>query len=190
MSIEQTNQLILLILNSALMMLLSAGLLGGAWLRQNTLLQQLHQIKSRYQQLTHSPQDIGLSPDLNKPDLSKADIKANLKRVRDYRLQLNHQYQWSHVGMLILHAALIVFGVSLLALSLRSLFNFNSLIVISLVLFTLGSVGLIVGSGCILADLAQGSRQNDSLGQLLGRLIRQVVALYQKKRPTPRSEAG
>ncbi len=92
--------------------------------------------------------------------------------------------------MLTLHTALIVFGVSLLALSLRSLFDFDSLIVISLVLFTLGSAALIAGSSCILVDLAQGSRQNDSLGRLLGRIIRQIVALRQKKRPTPRSEAG
>ncbi len=184
MSIEQTNQLILLILNSALMMLLSAGLLGGAWLRQNTLLQQLHRVKLRYQKLTHSPK-VSLAS-----DLTKADIKADLKRVREHRLQLNHQYQWSHVGMLILHAALIVFGVSLLALSLRSLFSFDSLIILSLILFTLGSIGLIAGSGCILIDLAQGNRQNDSLGRMLGQLIRRIVSLYQKRKTTPRSEAG
>ncbi|MEM8503748.1 MAG: hypothetical protein AAF716_11420 [Cyanobacteria bacterium P01_D01_bin.1] len=184
MSIEQTNQLILLILNSALMMLLSAGLLGGAWLRQNTLLQQLHRVKLRYQKLTRSPK-----VDLTS-DLAKADIKADLKRVREHRLQLNYQYQWSHVGMLMLHAALIVFGISLLALSLRSLFNFNSLIVISLILFTLGSVGLIAGSGCILIDLAQGNSQNDSLGRMLSRVVQRIVFLYKKRKPTPRSELG
>ena len=184
MSIEQTNQLILLILNSALMMLLSAGLLGGAWLRQNTLLQQLHQVKIRYQKLTHSPK-VSLAS-----DLVKADIRADLRRVREHRLQLNHQYQWSHVGMLILHAALIVFGISLLALSLRSLFNFDSLIVLSLILFTLGSIGLIAGSGCILIDLAQGNSQNDSLCRLLSQLIGRIASLYQKRKTTPRSEAG
>ncbi len=55
MSIEQTNQLILLILNSVLMTLLSAALLGGAWLRQNMLSQQLVQVQRRYQQMTHRP---------------------------------------------------------------------------------------------------------------------------------------
>lgn len=185
MSIEQTNQLILLILNSALMMLLSAGLLGGAWLRQNTLLQQLHRVKLRYQRLTRSPGKVDLSS-----DLAKADIKADLKRLREHRLQLNHQYQWSHIGMLMLHASLIVFGVSILALSLRSLLNFNGLIVISLFLFTLGAAGLIAGSGCILVDLAQGNRQNDSVGRVLGHLIRRIVSLYQKRKTTPRSEPG
>ncbi|MBE9063986.1 hypothetical protein [cf. Phormidesmis sp. LEGE 11477] len=201
MSIEQTNQLILLILNSALMMLLSAGLLGGAWLRQNTLLQQMHRVKSRYQRLTHSPNKLDITSDLTKLDPAKADslkadIKADLKRVREYRLQLNHQYQWSHIGMLMLHAALIVFGISLLCLSLRSLFNVNSLIVASLILFTLGSIGLIAGSGCILVDLSKGNSQNDSLGRLLGQLIRQIVWLYQKlnqkkkSKATPHSEPG
>ena len=185
MSIEQTNQLILLILNSALMMMLSAGLLGGAWLRQNTLSQQLHQAKSRYQRLTHSHGNTDASefdePDHSGLDSSKAHIKASLKRVRDHRLQLNHQYQWSHRGMLMLHTALIVFGSSLLALSLRSLFDFDSLIVLSLILFTLGSAGLIAGSGCILVDLAQGSRQNGSLGRPLGRLIHQLAVRSQRK---------
>ena len=92
--------------------------------------------------------------------------------------------------MLMLHAALIVFGISLLALSLRSLFNFDSLIVLSLILFTLGSAGLIAGSGCILVDLAQDSSQNGSLGRLIGRLIRQVAMRSQTKKPTPRSEVG
>lgn len=175
MSIEQTNQLILLILNSALMMLLSAGLLGGAWLRQNTLLQQLHRVKLRYQKLTRSPQVDFTS------DLTKSGIKADLKRIRDHRLQLNRQYRWSHVGMLMLHAALIVFGVSLLSLSLRSLFDIDSLIVLSLILFTLGSIGLLAGSGCILIDLAQGNSQNDSLGRLLGQLGQRIASLYQKR---------
>ena len=54
MSIEQTSQLILLILNSVLMTLLSSILLGGAWLRQNALMQQLSKTRSHYRQLTRA----------------------------------------------------------------------------------------------------------------------------------------
>lgn len=90
--------------------------------------------------------------------------------------------------MLMLHAALIVFGVSLLALSLRSLFNFDGLIVLSLVLFAIGSFGLIAGSGCILMDLAKGNSQNDSLGRMLGQLIQRMVFLYRSRKTTSKGE--
>ncbi|EDX84461.1 hypothetical protein S7335_2158 [Synechococcus sp. PCC 7335] len=201
MSIEQTNQLILLILNSALMMLLSAGLLCGAWLRQDMLLQQIRQAKSRYQRLTRSSGELDttsnlIEADRLKSDSFRADIKTNIKRLRNHRQQLKYQYEWSRVGMLVLHAALIVFGISLLCLSLRSLFDIDRLIIISLVLFTLGSAGLIAGSGCTLMTLSKGDRKHNASGRLLGQLMVQGVFLYQKlyrkrkTKATPHAESG
>lgn len=200
MSIEQTNQLILLILNSVLMMLLSAGLLCGAWLRQDMLLQQMRRAKSRYQRLTRSSGKLDTTSTLIQAESLKAkslktDIKTNIKRLRNHCQQLKHQYQWSHAGMLVLHAALIVFGLSLLSLSLRSLFDIDRLIVISLVLFTLGSVGLIAGSSCTLMTLSKGDREHHSSGRLLGQLMVQIVFLYQKlyqkkTKATPHAESG
>jgi hypothetical protein len=152
MSIEQTNQLILLILNSVLMMLLSASLLGGAWLRQNMLSQQLQQIRLSYRLMT---QDSGLS---------QANLQAKLKKNRSDRQRLSQQYRWSHIGMLTLHMALLVFSVSLFALALRSLLSFDGLISTALFLFTLGAAGLLAGVGCILVDLWQGNGSLDSLG--------------------------
>ncbi|MFK8184618.1 MAG: hypothetical protein AB8B99_14700 [Phormidesmis sp.] len=171
MSIEQSNQLILLILNSVLMTLLSAALLGGAWLRQNALSQQLHHIRAQYQQIT-TPLDMRSNAD------SKHHVQADLKRLRGDRHRISNQYIWSRLGMVTLHTVLLTFGVSLFTLALRSLISFDSLISVALVLFTIGSGGLLAGTGCLLIDIAQGDRQSDhqsaSLGQALGRAIAQI----------------
>ena len=169
MSIEQTNQLILLILNSVLMTLLSAALLGGAWLRQNTLSAQLQQVCRRYYQMTHRPQ----TAETYLSNSEKDSLKADLKRMRDQRQRLSNQYIWSHVGMLTLHVVVLIFGVSLFALALRSLLLFDGLISTALFLFTLGSAGLLAGTGCILIDLVQGDTGGNSLGHSLAKVIRQ-----------------
>lgn len=168
MSIEQSNQLILLILNSVLMTLLSAALLGGAWLRQNALSQQLQQIRAQYQQITN-PLDARI--DAESTHQHKQHLQADLKRLRGDRHRISNQYTWSRLGMVTLHSVLLTFGVSLFSLALRSLLSFDSLISIALVLFTIGSGGLLAGTGCILIDIAQGDRHTDSISQALGRAI-------------------
>ena len=177
MSIEQTNQLILLILNSVLMTLLSAALLGGAWLRQDTLSAQLQQVCQRYYQVTRQPQasDAYRSSD-------KDSLKADLKRMRDQRQRLSNQYIWSHIGMLTLHVVVLIFGVSLFALALRSLLLFDGLISTALFLFTLGSAGLLIGTGCVLVDLVQGNTNGDSLGHSLAKVIAQLVRWQQRQK--------
>ncbi len=191
MSIEQTNQLILLILNSALMMLLSAALLGGAWLRQNMLSQQLRQIRRRYRAMTQDMEPLNSAESAiaeNAP--KKPNLQANLKKIRSDRQRLSHQYRWSHIGMLTLHMVLLVFSVSLLALALRSLLSFDSLISTALILFTLGAAGLLVGAGCILIDLWQGNGSGDSVGCLIGKAVAQIGQRWNKKKiRTPWVEA-
>lgn len=177
MSIEQTNQLILLILNSVLMTLLSAALLGGAWLRQNTLSAQLQQVCRRYYQLTRQPHATEVYPH----DPNTDDLKADLKRMRDQRQRLSNQYTWSHVGMLTLHVVVLIFGVSLFALALRSLLRFDSLIFTALFLFTLGSAGLLAGTSCILVDLLQGNSGGDSLGHSLAKVMRQFARWWRRR---------
>ena len=180
MSIEQTSQLISLILNSVLMTLLSAVLLGGAWLRQNGLCLQLQQVQKRYRRLTHQQSATGetaLRDSAQLPDSAqyRNQLKTNLKKVRDQRQRLIGQYRWSYTGMLLLHAVLLVFGTSLLALALRSLLLINGLISTALVLFALGVVGLIAGIACILIDLAQGDSGNDTLSYSLAKVLSQVA---------------
>lgn len=177
MSIEQTNQLILLILNSVLMTLLSAVLLGGAWLRQSTLSAQLQQVCRRYHQITRQPHTAEVYPGHSNKD----SLKADLKRMRDQRQRLSNQYIWSHIGMLTLHVVVLIFGVSLFALALRSLLLFDSLISTALFLFTLGSAGLLAGTGCILVDLVQGNSGDDSLGHSLAKVMKQFARWWRQR---------
>ena len=185
MSIEQTSQLISLILNSVLMTVLAAALLGGLWLRQNSLYLQLQQVQKQYRRLTH--QSDGLEAEAMQyadgmalPSQSSAQLKinlkkANLKKVRDRRQKLIGQYHWSYTSMLILHAVLLTFGVSLLALSLRSLFLIDGLISTALVLFALGVIGLVAGISCLLVDLSQGNGGSDSLSYSLAKILSAVA---------------
>ncbi len=87
--------------------------------------------------------------------------------------------------MLTLHVALLIFGVSLFALALRSLLSFDGLISTALFLFTLGSAGLLAGTGCILIDLVQGNSGGDSLGQSLGKVITQLARGWQHRKSAP-----
>lgn len=82
--------------------------------------------------------------------------------------------------MLLFHGVLLVFGVSLLALALRSLFFFNGLISTALVLFTLGVFGLIAGASCILVDIAQGNSGGDALSYSLAKILSQLAQQWQR----------
>ena len=188
MTIEQTDQLISLILNSVLMMLLSALLLSGAWLRQQFLVEQLEQISVRYRQLTQmSAEQTGLGQVATgqavepAARVSQARGKAAaLKQVRDRRLRLRSQYRWSYAGMLVLHAALIVFGVSLLSLALRSLLVIDALVSVGLFLFVAGAIGLLSGISFSMVDVAKGSQQVGPLPQLLGQGLKRVMKLWHR----------
>jgi len=190
MSIEQTSQLILLILNSVLMTLLSAFLLGGAWLRQNTLLRQIRQARSHYRYLTRQEKSASASttasaaPSAIALALPRKIVSAHqLKQVREQRQRLNYQYQWSRVGLLTLHVAVLIFSASLFVLALRSLLAFDGLIPAALLLFTIGTAGLLAGTGCVLVDFAQGNSNSDSLGRSLAQIVQQILRPWRSRRP-------
>ncbi|MEM6449887.1 MAG: hypothetical protein AAF703_06200 [Cyanobacteria bacterium P01_D01_bin.105] len=178
MSIEQSNQLILLILNSVLMTFLSTALLGGAWLRQNSLSQQLSQIRAHYQRMA-PPLDIRNDED------SRHHLQIDLKKLRSDRYRIRNQYVWSRLGMVTLHAVLLTFGISLFTLALRSLISFDSLISIALVLFTIGSGGLLAGTGCILIDIAQGDSDTEALSQSMGKALAQALKKLPRRKIKP-----
>ncbi len=183
MSVEQTSQLISLILNSVLMTMLSAILLGGTWLRQNTLLRQLRQVRSHYHRLTRSEEAVpvrdSVSTALSATDLAlprKMTSIHQLKQLREQRQRLSYQYQWNRVGLLTLHVAVLIFSASLFVLALRSLLAFDSLISVALLLFTIGTAGLLTGTGCALVDVAQGNSTSDSLGHSMSQSTAQLSA--------------
>ena len=172
MSVEQSSQLILLIMNSALMMLLSAALLGGIWLKQNALLQQLQQTSLRYQQMVRDSQSA---------IENQQRVQTSLKKLRNDRTRLTHQYTWSRLSLIVLNAVLLIFGLSLFLLALRSLLAVDSLISSALFLFTLGSVGLFASMSCLFVDIVQGEGDKDSLSKVAGSAIAQTIQWVQNK---------
>lgn len=174
MSIEQTQQLILLILNTVLVALLTAVLLGVAWLRQHWLLCRLKQMRSHHRQLTHA-----------KRKITQVEA-AELRKTRKYRQQIAFQYHWIRMGLASLHVAVLFFGISLLALSLRSLAAFDSLIVAALFLFNLGVASLLIGVSCLLVDLAQGNAWDEPIGYTFSQVMQQLTRQWsvQKLRRT------
>ena len=178
MSIEQTNQLILLILNSVLMTLLSAVLLGGTWLRQHALFNRLSQVRSRYHRLTNPAETF--------PHLEAHE----LKKTREHRQQLTYQYHWSRVGLLALHVSLLVFGASVFALALRSLISFDAFISSALFLFMIGVACLLIGTGCLLIDLAHGNSCGDSLGRTFAQVIQQLAQQWSMQKVRGISRLG
>lgn len=85
--------------------------------------------------------------------------------------------------MVLFHAVLLVFGVSLLALALRSLFLIDGLISTALVLFTLGVLGLIAGASCILIDISQGNTSSDTLSYSLAKILAQFFQQLSRQHP-------
>ncbi|MEO1390810.1 MAG: hypothetical protein AAFV85_26050 [Cyanobacteria bacterium J06634_6] len=177
MNIGQTDQLILLIMNSALMTLLSSALLGGTWLRQNSLLRQLTEVRSHYHHLTRQQDTVPHTAPHPKPASTQ-----DLKQLRARRTRLNQQYQWSRVGTALMHMAVLIFSVSLFTLTLRSLLAFDRLIPIALFLFALGAAGVLTGIACLLVDFASDRTSGYSLGQTFASLLSQIAQQW-KRRP-------
>ena len=156
MTVEQTTQLIALILNSALMVLLSGLLWGAAWYRQQSLLTQLQQTQ-RSQQLLF----------VN----AKPNRETQLQHLRRQRQRLRRQFQLAYRSMIALHYTLAVLLLSVLLLGLRTLVFANVLISAALLLFVLGAVGLLVSVLLLLADV----HQTPVLGPSLLAWFRQAI---------------
>ncbi|MEM9164291.1 MAG: hypothetical protein AAGC54_14635 [Cyanobacteria bacterium P01_F01_bin.4] len=162
MSIEQTNQLILLILNSVLMVLLSTLLVGGAWLRQASLAQELDALKRACR-------------DRKYPSLTSPSVQATqTKSLRRQRHQAQRQYRLAYSGLLLLYGALVMFLINLLALALRTLVLADWLVPIALGLFIGGIAGLLAGAGLVLGDVYQSNLLRESPLKSLGKALGQI----------------
>ncbi|MEM9908621.1 MAG: DUF3301 domain-containing protein, partial [Cyanobacteria bacterium P01_D01_bin.44] len=172
MSIEQTNQLILLILNSVLMVLLSTLLVGGAWLRQASLAQELDALKRACR-------------DRNYTFLNTSVKETQVKSLRRQRHQAQRQYRLAYSGLLLLYGSLVMFLINLLALALRTLVLADWLVPIALGLFIGGIAGLLAGAGLVLGDVYQSNLLRESplksLGKVLGQLPRWHRHLFARR---------
>lgn len=141
MSVEQSTQLIQLILNSILISVACALVLGGLTARQVALEERLQLLARQYSDYADQLESgAGLRSD------RVSYVKKALRQVQ-YRCHI------SHYSVLAAHYALLFSIVSVLILAFRTAINLDWLIPIALACFILGIAILLLGVGLTLIDL-------------------------------------
>jgi len=142
MSVEQTTQLIQLILNSVLMSVACALVLGGLTARHAGISQQLQTIQRPEQDL---------NPEIGQPD-SLLMFRERVTYLRGQRRRLRYRQQILRYSVLSAYYALFLSVLSCLVLVLRGIMDWNGLIPIALGMFVIGVATLLVAVGLTLID--------------------------------------
>lgn len=143
MNIEQTSQLIQLILNSVLMVFSCIVLLSVLLLRHVALVEGLRNLNREYLAL------------INHPVIFKSDRLSHLKHLVQLRRK---RYKAAHGSILVICYALILFVLSTFVLALRTVLGWNGLIQLSLNLFMAGIGLLLLGIVWAALDFHQSKR--------------------------------
>lgn len=143
MSLEQTSQLIQLVLNSVLMVAACVMILAVLLVRHTATHRQLRSLNQEYSELMGSSV------------LLRGD---RLLQVKHQLRQLRQQYQDAYRSILVIHCALLIFVSSGLTVALRTIANADWLITAALVLFVVGLVMLLLGLTLALVDLHAAKR--------------------------------
>lgn len=143
MSVEQTTQLIQLILNSVLMGVACALVLGGLTARHGAIRQQL-------QSMSRPDYSQELDNWIVKP-LTELP-RSHIHQIRHQIKRLRYRYQISRYSVLSAYYALLFSALSCFALVLRGLIQWNGLIPFALGLFVLSVATLLVAIGLTLVD--------------------------------------
>lgn len=139
MTIEQTTQLIQLILNSALMMAIALVWWSIVWLRHNAIAAQL---QDQQRQIMHFLE-------------TEYRSRNQLDLLKQQRFQLQTRYRLTRHSAWIMHYVLLALAGSVFGLSLRTLVSANGLIPAALILFVLGIGGLLLSVGLALMEFYQ-----------------------------------
>ncbi|MBD1911492.1 MULTISPECIES: DUF2721 domain-containing protein [unclassified Leptolyngbya] len=149
MTVEQTSQLIQLILNSTLMVAVCGLVLMGLLVRQGTLQQQLHWINREYREQL----------------MGTAILQGDrFQQLKSQQQELRRHYRQIHASILIAYSALLLLLISSLMLALRSLWNQDWLIPASMVMFAVGNGVMVLSVGMALVEIRSAS--NSLLGEL------------------------
>lgn len=143
MSLEQTNQLIQLVLNSVLMVAACVVILAGLLVRHTATHRQLRSLTQEYSKL------------MSGSALLRGD---RLLQVKHQLRQLRQQYQGAYRSILVIHGALLTFVLSGLTVALRTIASADWLIAAALVLFIVGLVILLLGLTLAVVDLHTAKR--------------------------------
>lgn len=145
MSVEQTTQLIQLILNSVLMSVACALVLGGLTARHAAIGQQIQHRRWEGQ---------------DSAELSSLGMvtPGRQRQSRKQRQQLRYRYQLARYSVLSAYYALLFSGLSCFILVIRGMVDWNLLIPVSLGFFVIGVATLLVAVGLTLIDWHLGDR--------------------------------
>jgi hypothetical protein len=146
MTVEQTTQLIQLVLNSVLMVLACAFVLGGLLLRRSVLENRLQTTSIEYFQILHRVNDLRGESDGH---LQSHRFRFLKKRLR----HLQQQVKATHVSILGLYYALMLFATSVFSLSMRTIVSAAWLISSAMALFLGGVVILLFSVALVLLEL-------------------------------------
>lgn len=171
MSVEQTTQLIQLMLNSMLMSVVCALVLGGLTARHSTLSEEIQVLQQAGAQ------------------------EANGDGVRSQVLQQRRQQRYFHTryrimgySVMMAYHALFFSILSGFLLALRGLFGWDWLIPVALALFALGIAALLVAVGLTLIEWHLSNRPLlDEAGNLLS--MGRMKQRYERSRPVSRRSA-
>lgn len=153
MSLEQTNQLIQLVLNSALMVTACVVVLAGLLVRHTATHRQLRSLNQEYSALTGDSAMSGSAT----PGL--IPLKGDrLLQVKHQLRRLRQQYQDAYHSILMIHCALLCFVLSSLTTALRAIASADWLIHLALILYVVGLAILLLGLGLALADFHTAKR--------------------------------
>jgi hypothetical protein len=139
MSVEQTSQLIQLILNSVLMTFICMMAMGRLGVRHTAVEERLKQASYQYADLRQKGQRIASEP---RPTQAKKAL-----------LHLKRRHQVTRYSLLLAHYALLFAISSTLAMVLRALIYADWLIIFSLCVFVVSVLLLLVSIGLTLLDL-------------------------------------
>jgi len=143
MDVEQTTQLIQLILNSVLMVTACVVVLGVLLMRHTAIHGRLRSMNQEYFQL------------LGDAVVFRGD---RLLQVKHQLLQFRNHYSTTYFSLMLVYLALMTFGASTLLLALRTLVNWQWLITLSLTVFMVGMGVLLSGVGLSLVDFCLSRR--------------------------------
>ncbi|MBW4442189.1 MAG: DUF2721 domain-containing protein [Plectolyngbya sp. WJT66-NPBG17] len=141
MSIDDTTQLIQLILNSVLMLLACAFVLGGLLLRRSVIENRLQITNVEYFQ-----------------SLDRFDQSNRLLMLQKQIRYLQQRVKSASNGILVMYYALILFVSSTFALAIRTVFSAKWLVTGSMALFVAGTAILLFSVAIVLVDLHQSDR--------------------------------
>ena len=138
MSVEQTEQLIQLILNSLLLVTICVIVLSSLLMRHTSIVNRLQTVQQDYFKL------------LEGAEVFRGD---RLKHLKHQIRSLRRHYRLTHISILAAHYALLCCIASTLVVAFRAFIYANWLIQLALVLFVAGVAILMVSIGLALFDL-------------------------------------